>query len=748
MYNMNATLCFLTTTILAASTANAIKLNSSTVHIDYGNVIIAGHDNTADFAHQFHIAFSSMIKGSCIFSGQPFHCAVTKFSQDPPTFSKDHCKLTPDVVDVGSLVDFPRRNCGQNPITKHNCFDDVDYMKSARVFLSRNDKTDIKGSVENTVALLAQLIEDPENSIKFLVNNNEKEEEKHIMDINNCLQHVYNLPWIEQGIGLKTSWYVFDQTEFLYGNNDEGSIMSVGFQNNGWIYIPERCKKNSGDQVCKLVIRPDKCEAPTTFGNDAAIYSNFAERNAMIILQPCLGGKVDTKKYPHAPDIVNGKLDVYGQLTNNYAEQSAPQMQIIGRMIRQLIGISSSTKTNMNVDGRRIKNPNKQKKKKKSEQQSNNNNILSYQYETMPILDIDKGKIMVAGCSNTADFSHQFHVAFSSIVSGSCIFSGMPFHCAVTRFNDDYMVPKTPSTSAGIHCDGCDDNNTLIYDHCKNHPFWVDIGVLQNYAETANNVDDPKIHLANAKVFAFQPTHDRCYQPPAMELIYNFHLKYVKDKSQIKLVQDQPFPHTLPTNSTPYFNDEGNFTGAGYDGPGECLNHIFGDENKRLWAAPKVNLSWWHRINTSEFVLDKGVGMKSSAWLFYPPQCSEIAITVKSFNNNDNRGSSDVEKKCKLLILPGGCNDITPPMGGSDSAFAKYANDNNIVILKPCQGGIVDQTRFPENHENLRGMVDVYGQLSADYATRRGDQMEPIGKMMKRLIGMNDDDGWMPQSKL
>ena len=46
----------------------------------------------------------------------------------------------------------------------------------------------------------------------------------------------------------------------------------------------------------------------------------------------------------------------------------------------------------------------------------------------------------------------------------------------------------------------------------------------------------------------------------------------------------------------------------------------------------------------------------------------------------------------------------------------------------PCQGAPIDPARFPANHENRRGMVDVYGQLSADYATQRGDQMAPIGR--------------------
>ena len=293
----------------------------------------------------------------------------------------------------------------------------------------------------------------------------------------------------------------------------------------------------------------------------------------------------------------------------------------------------------------------------------------------------------------------------------------MPYHCAVTRFKQDYMVAKVPSTAAGIHCPECDANGTLIYDHCKNHPHWVDVDVLGDYAEKADNVDDPKIHLANARVFSFGPTHDRCYQPPAMENVANFHLRYVKESSQVKLVEDQPFPHTLPTNSTPYFNNNSNNTGAGYDGPGECLKHVFG-RGERLWAAPKVDGSLWLRMNVSEFVTDLGVGMKPSAWLFVPPQCKHSS--------------------CKLLILPGGCNAFTddPPGGGSDDAFARYGVVNGIVILKPCQGGPIDQKRFPQNHENLRGMVDVYGQISADYATQTGGQMAPIGKMLKRLLGV------------
>jgi len=333
----------------------------------------------------------------------------------------------------------------------------------------------------------------------------------------------------------------------------------------------------------------------------------------------------------------------------------------------------------------------------------------------MPTLHIDRASVMAAGCSNTADFSHQFHVAFSSLVTGSCIFSGMPFHCAVTRFPQDYMVPKVPSTAAGIACADCPANGTLIYDHCKNHPHWVDVGMLAQYARTAAHVDDPTVHLADARVFAFQPTHDRCYQPPAMQNVAAFHQLFAKEPSQVMLVQDQPFPHTLPSNSTPYFNDVGNATGAGYDGPGKCLQHVFG-RGERLYPAETADPALWMRINASEFVTDLGVGIKPSAWLFVPTACGTGL--------------------CKLLVLPGGCDAFHDEPPGADDDWARYGVANDFVILKPCQGGPIDTTRFPNNHENLRGMVDVYGQLGADYATQKGGQMEPIGKMLKRLLGV------------
>lgn len=148
-----------------------------TLNIDARSVVVAGFDHSADFAHQFHVAFSRTVSGACLFAPQPFNCAITSFPQDVHvpltadtrvpvcsgcpanmTLPFDHCKLRPGAVDVGSLVDYPRRHCGQNPVSIQECFDDVDFLKPSRVFLFRGtrDERCKAGAAENVVGLLAQ----------------------------------------------------------------------------------------------------------------------------------------------------------------------------------------------------------------------------------------------------------------------------------------------------------------------------------------------------------------------------------------------------------------------------------------------------------------------------------------------------------------------------------------------------------------------------------------------------------------
>jgi hypothetical protein len=49
-------------------------------------------------------------------------------------------------------------------------------------------------------------------------------------------------------------------------------------------------------------------------------------------------------------------------------------------------------------------------------------------------------------------------------------------------------------------------------------------------------------------------------------------------------------------------------------------------------------------------------------------------------------------------------------------------------------GGYFDAERFPNAAEVSRGLLDVYGQLSDDYAWQSGFHMKVFGRIIKRLV--------------
>lgn len=63
----------------------------------------------------------------------------------------------------------------------------------------------------------------------------------------------------------------------------------------------------------------------------------------------------------------------------------------------------------------------------------------------LPPLNIDPTKITISGISSGADFVVNLHVAHSKTISGVGVFAGQAYHCSVTRFSRDPMVPLNPS---------------------------------------------------------------------------------------------------------------------------------------------------------------------------------------------------------------------------------------------------------------------------------------------------------------
>jgi len=346
--------------------------------------------------------------------------------------------------------------------------------------------------------------------------------------------------------------------------------------------------------------------------------------------------------------------------------------------------------------------------------------VLGADYPRLQTYNIEPKSVRTAGCSHEGDFAHQFHIAFSGLVDGSCVFAGQPFACAITRFSQDLQVVQSPESSVP-YCDGCDPGMTLVYDHCKNHPYWVDVGKLPDYVrrhcgnnpEKQNCIDDADANIKDDRVFLFRGTKDRCYEKGAMENVQGLYGAFLGTNSQMKLVNWLPFPHCLPTNSTPYWNET---KPAGYDGPGECLRWVYPDIHG--FAGEYVQNNTFI-FDQKEFIYpeDEFQGVQEYGVIYVPTECQTKKIP------------------CKVMMLTGGCG--MPAKKEFAEEWASYGEANRIIMLKACgSGGPVDVMAHPNSGEIQRGLLDVYGQLTPEYATQQGVPMRVVGRVLKRVLGL------------
>eukprot|EP01065_Artemidia_motanka_P048384 TRINITY_DN7773_c3_g1_i1.p1 TRINITY_DN7773_c3_g1~~TRINITY_DN7773_c3_g1_i1.p1 ORF type:complete len:354 (+),score=113.83 TRINITY_DN7773_c3_g1_i1:47-1108(+) len=322
----------------------------------------------------------------------------------------------------------------------------------------------------------------------------------------------------------------------------------------------------------------------------------------------------------------------------------------------------------------------------------------------LPQLNIDRRYITANGGSSGGDMAVQFHVAFSQHVTGLCGFDAQPYHCAATRFPDDALVPQTNESSVP-HCSGCPAGKTLVYDHCKNHPQWVDVGMLPDYPRrTCGNGGKPGclddvVHLYNTTVYL---TRGECrtYVGGAEVNTFDMYAQMTSEPQKQIRYFDQCYP---------------NGTKRPDDTAQQCLDWVYGGTAKDT-AQPGVGR--FVEFDQTPFIDDTSVGLAESGWVFVPPQCAQGAL-------------------CKLMVFFHGCGGCGTP--SSDDTYTRYAESRGVVLLHPCvmKGNNVS-LRHPNSFEIARGCWDGYGQLGSDYALQSGPHMRASWNMVRRLARLDN----------
>jgi len=331
----------------------------------------------------------------------------------------------------------------------------------------------------------------------------------------------------------------------------------------------------------------------------------------------------------------------------------------------------------------------------------------------LPTLDIDPKGISISGLSSGADFAAQFQVAFSRTIMGCGIFAGQPFHCAVQRFLGEPSVP--PSADVPF-CDGCPANRTVVYDHCKVTPDYVNVSVLAAAARRYSrqgHIDDVA-HLRRARIYTFCGTRDTGHFG-ATEKARDFFLQFV-NASQVATSFDVDAGHCWPQSKgiapcggpLPDQN-------CGYDGPAALLTHLYG-----TLAPPAASIvhSSLLTFDQTPFDGEERLGRLNDRGLVYVPEAC-------------------VTQRCRLHVSMHGCGipfALTRMLAASLS-FNKIAERNKLVVLWPQKA--LELLKPHATWNERQGCWDAYGQTGRDYDLRDATQMRAVRRMIEAISGLN-----------
>lgn len=255
---------------------------------------------------------------------------------------------------------------------------------------------------------------------------------------------------------------------------------------------------------------------------------------------------------------------------------------------------------------------------------------------SLPRLNISTNDISVSGVSAGGDFTVQFQVAYSSLLRGSAIIAGQPYHCALTFF------PGEGGSKPAM-------------DHCKHNPGIVNVSQLVEYAqdEAAAGSIDGLSNLKSARVYLFEGTKDTLYNGSA-KLVAEFFSHFLDPAVQMKIENSVPCPHAWPTLDTTGYGLEA----CGYDAAGEALSHIYGQ--LRSPASPSADS--FRAYDQAPF---QDGSLNKEGYVYIPRACEQ--------------GNT-----CRLHVNLHGCGPWKPKQI-HDIGLNRWAESNDIVVVYPLR---------------------------------------------------------------
>ena len=351
--------------------------------LDPADITVSGISSGAFFAHQFHIAFSSLVKGAGIVAGGPFGCAAQVDNITPPFGNLFVLTLVPRRVVAALAVcthfgrsDFEQAGwqfpnapaaAGLQMATlrahRDGMIDDPNNLIDSRVWLFHGDRdTGVPKTTLRELRIFYELMGVPAANIEL----KDGPDAKHGMPIKtlssagaarHCrlpepsflvrcdygaaellLQHLY--PHAKPAATPSSTGgriIGFDQTEFF----DERDA-STSLNETGYLYVPASCENNSNSGAkCRLHVAFHGCEQYVDkihglFFRDAG-YNGWADAHHVIILYPQATPWLRLADPSQITGNPKGCWDWWGYSGDNYLSRDGKQMRAVRAMIARML---------------------------------------------------------------------------------------------------------------------------------------------------------------------------------------------------------------------------------------------------------------------------------------------------------------------------------------------------------------------------------------------------------------------------
>jgi len=314
----------------------------------------------------------------------------------------------------------------------------------------------------------------------------------------------------------------------------------------------------------------------------------------------------------------------------------------------------------------------------------------------LPALNIDVNDTSTSGLSAGAFMAVQFHVAYSSMMTGVGVFAGGPFDCtegSLTTALTTCMtaLPSAPDPSRAVTA-------------------------TTNFANAG--AIDPTSNLAGQHVFLFGGADDTTVAPAVMDALESYYGTWTTSGTVTYEKRHPSTGHTMPTVD---YGGDCDTTGdpwigkCNYDGAGIALGEIYGT------LQPKASTPGGQYVSIEQgaFVSDPAShSLADTGYAYIPASCAN-------------------GERCRVHVAFHGCKQYATGSVGDKyykhAGYNEWADTNHIVVLYP-------QT-IATTGSNPNGCFDWWGYDSADYAKQSGPQMMMVRRMIDALAGGGGDAG-------